>query len=184
MAAFMLDSLVLRVISVLRDEIADTLRRGTSYAAGDKTPEIPFSMRHPSHGWQLALNKPAQQPDPVVDLDLVAAAAIGTGRSRRRSGALCRSTAMSAYRAVLSKTSRLPGREKLPAATSRCRIPTRLVALGGETLSGQRATERFTTTHETGLPGFVGVAKRTVTKVGVTSTARIPPVSTRGTGMR
>ena len=75
MAAFMLDSLVLRGISVLRDEVADTLRRGTSYTAGDKTPEIPFSMRHPSHGWQPVFNAPVPQPDPVVDHYRVAAAA-------------------------------------------------------------------------------------------------------------
>jgi hypothetical protein len=185
MAAFTLESLVLRGVSVLCDEIAVGLRRGTSYAAGAKTPGIQVSMRHAPFAWRPAFNKPAQRPDPVVDTDLVATAAIGTGRSRSRTSVLCLSTAMSAARAVLSRTSRLPGEEQLPVAVRWGRTPAKRVAFGGETLSGRFPTQRPTTRTETGLTGSGTVVQgRTEGKVGLKPASRIPPVSTRGTGLR
>jgi len=50
MAALKLESLVLRGVVVVVDGVNVELRRGASYKAGLGTPEIPFSMRHPSQG--------------------------------------------------------------------------------------------------------------------------------------
>ena len=88
MTALNLVSLVLRGVAVLRDSVNVELRLGTSYKAGTDTPEIPFSMRHPSQGYeQENFGNPA---DRQVHISDVADADSGAGRSLGLAGVLSR----------------------------------------------------------------------------------------------
>jgi len=90
MAALKLVSLVLRGVAVRCDRVNVELRHGTSYKAGIETPEIPFSMRHPSQGnMQEPFGNPAHRYDRITD---VAGADAGAGRSLGLAGVLRRST--------------------------------------------------------------------------------------------
>jgi hypothetical protein len=92
MAAFILDSLVLRGVAVLSDGTAVNLRLGTGSAAVERTPGTLPSMRHPSPCWAQGYCKPdGQRPNPA-DQNRVVEAANGTGRSRSRAGVLRSST--------------------------------------------------------------------------------------------
>ena len=89
MAALNLVSLVLRGVVVLRDSVNVELRSGSSYKASRQTPEIPFSMRHPSQGrTQEPFGNPAHRHDHITD---VADADLGAGRSLGLAGVLRRS---------------------------------------------------------------------------------------------
>jgi hypothetical protein len=89
MTALNLVSLVLRGVAVLRDSVNVELRLGTSYKAGTETPEIPFSMRHPSQGYeQENFGNPANRQVHISD---VADADSGAGRSLGLAGVLRRS---------------------------------------------------------------------------------------------
>jgi hypothetical protein len=89
MLANLLESLVLRGVSVLRDGRANGLCLGTS-EANVPTPEVRISMRHPSLGYpQADANPRAGRPGP--DAKRVAdGVAFGAGRSRGRAGVLSR----------------------------------------------------------------------------------------------
>ena len=88
MVVYCLDSLVLRGVVVLSDSVNVELRRGTSYKTGHGTPEIPFSMRHPSQGYaQVPFGNPAHRQDHVID---VVDADLGAGRSLGLAGVLRR----------------------------------------------------------------------------------------------
>jgi hypothetical protein len=79
MAAFMLKSLVLRGVSVLRDEVAVGLRLGTSAKASLHAPGIRNSNRHPAPG----CDKPDGQPGSGPDVDYSTKGITpGAGRSR------------------------------------------------------------------------------------------------------
>jgi hypothetical protein len=93
MATCKLESLVLRGVAVLRDGRAVNTRRGTGYVAGTPTPEIAFSMRHPSPGCVPCFAQPAMRLDQAEYLRVDAQAAFGAGRShsRARAGVLSRS---------------------------------------------------------------------------------------------
>jgi hypothetical protein len=80
MAAFTLESLVLRGVAVLRDGTV-SLRRGAGVVAYRKTPEVRPSMRPLSPSWFESL-QPKQRPDHAVQ-NCADRTAIGTGRSRR-----------------------------------------------------------------------------------------------------
>lgn len=89
MAALKLASLVLRGVAVRCDRVNVELRRETSYQAGPGTPEIPFSLRHPSQGYkQEPFGNPADRPDHRNTMD---AADLGAGRSLGLAGVLRRS---------------------------------------------------------------------------------------------
>ena len=87
MAVMKLESLVLFGSAVLRGGKAGNLRRGTSYAANGKTPEIRISLRHPSLGTGQEF-QPAMRPNHADDLRMDALAASGAGRSLRQAGVL------------------------------------------------------------------------------------------------
>jgi hypothetical protein len=75
----MLESLVLRGVSVLRDEVAVGLRLGTSPKANGQTPGIGNSNRHPAPGG----GKPEGQPGSGPDVDYSTKGILpGAGRSR------------------------------------------------------------------------------------------------------
>jgi len=128
MAAFMLESLVLRGVTVLRDELAVGLRSGTGEKANMHAPGIRNSKRHPSPGCRL----PDLQPvvGPVVDYSTPGVTP-GAGRSRRQFGAH-----------VLPGGTRTPGRltTEQPTfggtpsaiAAMRSAIPAGLAALASE----------------------------------------------------
>jgi hypothetical protein len=89
MAASNLVSLVLRGVAVLCDRVNVELRHGASYKASPGTPEVPFSMRHPSQGYeQENFGNPANRPERIVDAD---GADSGAGRSLGLAGVLRRS---------------------------------------------------------------------------------------------
>lgn len=89
MAIIKLESLVLRGVSVLSDGRAVELCRGASEKA-EQTPEVRFSMRHPSLGYPLAnQNQRADAQDDDVKRDVVSDV-FGAGRSRGRAGVLPR----------------------------------------------------------------------------------------------
>src|SRR5262249_5594776 len=69
-AALNLVSLVLRGVAVRWDRANVGLRLGASYQDGAGTPEIPFSMRHPSQGnTREPFGKPADRLNPVMNVD-------------------------------------------------------------------------------------------------------------------
>ncbi len=80
MAAFTLESLVLRGVAVLRDGTV-SLRRGAGVVAYGKNPEVRASMRPLSLGWFESL-QPKQRFGHAVH-NCADRTAIGTGRSRR-----------------------------------------------------------------------------------------------------
>ena len=89
MAALNLVSLVLRGVAVRCDSVNVELRHGASYKASPETPEIPFSMRHPSQGCtQEPFGNPANRLDHINDVD---GADLGAGRSLGLAGVLRRS---------------------------------------------------------------------------------------------
>ena len=177
MAAFNLESLVLRGVTVLRDGQAVELRRGTSYPATASTPEVVISMRHPSLGWRDGLNPPAKRQVQAVDDDCVAQAAIGAGRSLSRVG-------VSHSRGAATTASRLSGEEELPNARTLA-TTARVTAIGSETSSAHDLITPFTHLLESGRTGSMLLGKcRVIRKYGRTPPARIPPASTRDTGHR
>jgi hypothetical protein len=185
MAAFILDSLVLRGVTVLCDGQAVELRRGSSDPAGGSTPEVCISMRNPSLGWRTGFNAPAKRYHQAVDLDGVAQAAQGAGRSHGQVRVSCsRGAATFAARAV-SLTAHLSGGEELPIAIALAARTAKVTALGSETSSAHDPITRLTRMFETGSTGSVMSGKRRGTgKYGRTPPARIPPASTRETGCR
>jgi hypothetical protein len=183
MAALTLDSLVLRGMTVPCGGKAGVLCRGTSCPATVSTPEIVISMRHPSLGWQAGLNPAATRPDQAVDHDRVAQAAIGAGRSLSRVGVShSRGNATAACRATFSPAARLPEGGKLPIAIALADLTVRVVALGGETSPKRPASFPFTRTPPSGRTGAVRSGKRGM--IGTLGRTRIPPASTRETGLR
>jgi hypothetical protein len=85
MAVNLLQTLVLRGVSVLRDGQAVELCLGASEAAVS-TPEVRISMRHPSLGYpQASFNSNADWPIHDAKRD-VGKASFGAGRSRSRAG--------------------------------------------------------------------------------------------------
>jgi len=89
MVALNLAHLVLRGVTVLCDGANVELRHGASTKAGRGTPEIPFSMRHPSQGYtQEPFGKPADQNCHRND----GGDDSGAGRSLGLAGVLSRST--------------------------------------------------------------------------------------------
>jgi hypothetical protein len=96
MAALKLVSLVLRGVAVRCDRVNVNLRLGSGYEASLETPEIPFSMRHPSQGiTQEPFGNPAGRLDHILDVD---DADSGAGRSLGLAGVLSRSTLISGMR--------------------------------------------------------------------------------------
>jgi hypothetical protein len=92
MADLNLVSLVLRGVAVCCDCVNAELRLEAGYKASPRTPEIPFSMRHPSQGYkQESFGNPASQPARILDVD---GADFGAGRSLGLAGVLRRSTPM------------------------------------------------------------------------------------------
>ena len=90
MAAFNLVSLVLRGVAVRCDRVNVELRLDAGYKASPGTPEMPFSMRHPSQGnQQETFGNPADRPERILDVD---GADSGAGRSLGLAGVLRRMT--------------------------------------------------------------------------------------------
>jgi hypothetical protein len=83
MFAFTLESLVLRGVLVLRDELTVGLRLGFGTKANPQSPVIRNSRRHPAPGWRL----PDVQPVDGTVGDYPSGVLPGAGRSRRQPGA-------------------------------------------------------------------------------------------------
>jgi hypothetical protein len=178
MAAFILESLVLRGSTVLVDGQAVELRRGTSGTASASAPEIHISMRLPSLGWRNGHNPPAKRIDQAVDYDCVAQAAEGAGRSQSQVG-------VSQRRGAATTAARLLGGEELPNAITSANRTAMVMAIGGETPAKRVSITSFTCLLESGLSGSGQTGKgRRIGKYGRTPPTRIPPMSTWETGCR
>jgi hypothetical protein len=88
-----LESLVLRGVAVLCGGKAVNPRLGSGYTTLATTPEIRFSMRHPSRGWVLDFGQPKVQLNHAANPRLEDANASGAGRSLSHAGVLSRSSA-------------------------------------------------------------------------------------------
>jgi hypothetical protein len=186
MAVFMLESLVLRGVAVLSDGPAVNLRRGTGYAGDPRTPEIAFSMRHPSPGCAQDFGQPAMRLNQAEYLR-VDESACGAGRSHGRAGVLSRSTAILAGRSVQSGRSGDNGGTKSTTATH-LRLTGQVAAFVNEKTSwrlagtntnvrGLPATGRLTRAGQSDLRCYAGLA-------WCKQARKTPPASTWGEGVR
>jgi hypothetical protein len=130
MAAFLLESLVLRGVAILSDGTAVNLRRGTGKAK--ENPEIFISMRHPLASVQV-YPQPAGRLD-TADSDPPAWAILGAGRSRRCAGVLVGS-ARNPEQAILSGWSSSRGGCLSTTAAGLGWLPTPNAAFVGEEAS-------------------------------------------------
>jgi len=147
MVAFMLESLVLRGVAVLRGELSVGLRLGTSAEANMRSSGVRNSRRHPSPGCR----KPDLQPTVGPDVDYSTKGVTpGAGRSRRQFGArLLSGAARTTCRLATSWLPTFGGSTSVVAATRRA-IPAGLAAAASEGRRLQlavRQTEDLRTEH-------------------------------------
>jgi hypothetical protein len=151
MAAFMLETLVLRGVSVLCDGQANNLRRGTSGAAGRQTKANSPFERQPSSGWMRVYANPIQRLDHAEHLDV--GQALGAGRSRRHDSVVRCHSAIREGRAIPLGTAGTRRGPKPAAARNLRWLPTRLSASASLSPSERSATasvsSRFTCTGKT-----------------------------------
>jgi hypothetical protein len=184
MAVFFLESLVLCGVAVRQDGLAVNARLGTSYAAGDKTPEIPLSMRHPSPGCPQGFLQPSGRLD-QRDFDLVADADAGTGRSlRSRAGVPSRSPVSHTGRAALGWPTTEGG--PMPTAAMRSSLPlAECLATVSEVTSGRLSAFAFrpSALRRDAKPPVRQILKRSPAELAWCKPASrtTPPASTRGT---
>jgi hypothetical protein len=108
MAAFMLESLVLRG-SVLLGELAVVVRHGTSVAANRQSPEIDNSTRNPLHSGYRPTSQPADPDGPKPNSGVMP----GAGRSRRWFGS---PTFAGCSRAAVTTRQAIPAGVATPAS--------------------------------------------------------------------
>jgi hypothetical protein len=128
MVTLILESLVLRGVAVLRDELAVGLRLGTSVVANPQSPRVGNSMRHPRPGYRLP-DAPAKDANVANAMSGVLP---GAGRSRRSSG-----SARGTLRTVCGTTRWCPaaGGTAPAAAPKHQAIPAGFAAPAGEVAS-------------------------------------------------
>lgn len=183
MAAFNLVSLVLRGVAVLCDRVNVELRLGASYKASPGTPEIPFSMRHPSQGiTQEPFGNPADQPERIDD---VYGADSGAGRSLGLAGVLSRSIPTTFVGRTLLAGSVANGATVFP--TTGCLSSLAKTA----TTAGQPATSGSLVSSTTMQAITAGVKPRNARlhrnecgEAWCKPATRTPPASTWGRGSR
>jgi len=183
MAVSILESLVLRGVSVRCDGKTIGLRLGTSYKAALRAPTLPFSMRHPSPGTRDT-NPPADGPGHEATGSVFGAVS-GAGRSHCRAGVPSRrSPARSAGRTIPSGWAAVEGGPK-PAAASLSLIGARVVASVREVPSGRLATAHASGLQGQGLQPVAGYAAErwAVGRVWHQSASRTPSASTWGKGV-
>jgi hypothetical protein len=173
MAVFTLESLVLRGVAVLKDELAVSLRLGTS-KAGVQATRIGISMREPSPGYGTNSPQGHKWPD-YVDYFRVVGATPGAGRSPRPAAQPSRKPATAAGPAA--------GGPRSAAAACPCLLRARPVASVSEIPSRPLAN------HSRALPasaerGARGLLWLPVKPSWCKPAGRTPPASTRGKGGR
>jgi len=176
MAAFVLESLVLRGVAILRDELAVNSRLGTGKAK--ETPEIPFSMRHPLASVQVYPQPAGRYSD--ADADPSADDVLGAGRSRSCAGVLGRS-ARTAEPAIRFGWSTSRGGSASAAVTGSGRLTTFTVASVSEEASRQLPSRHPSSCSR----GPSAVAMQGLMQVGETTRwckpeGRMPTASTEG----
>jgi hypothetical protein len=158
MAAFNLVSLVLRGVAVRCDRVNVEMRLGASYKASPGTPEIPFSMRHPSQGnEQETFGNPADQHDHMMNVD---GADSGAGRSLGLAGVLSRSIPTT-----------FVGRTALELSA----------ADGATVFVNSNAILSVTTGAK---PASAELCRSEIGEAWCKPASRTPPASTRGLGLR
>jgi hypothetical protein len=155
MTVITLETLVLRGVAVLRDELAINLRLGTGAKVEPQTPTVRNSMRHPSLGcWPAPANfagQAAGMPDhanPRTPVDYrVEGVMPGAGRSRSRAGVPSRRPAINAGPLTSTRWcgSTQGGPQSTAAASWSRNLPAGVVAPVSEGPSGRRLADRAQT---------------------------------------
>jgi len=131
MAAFMLESLVLRGVLVLRDELAVGLRLGTGLKVDPRTPGIRNSRRHPAPSCRQPDTQPAAGPEVGYP---TSGAMPGAGRSRRQLGSpMLPGAARITRRTALSRTT-FGGTTSTVATSCRAISPDLVASVSEETI--------------------------------------------------
>lgn len=180
MAAFLLESLVLRGVSVVIDGKTIGLRLGTSEVAKPQTPENP-SMPHSLLGWQDS-NPPVNQPAHTPTAYGYAGRS-GDGRSRRRAGfpSRCR-LARSGSWTVPSGQFPASGGPEQSAVAYRFPQGFRFASAGSEAASRWTATASLTGLQAQDFKSFTCSAGRREVAVALRCkpVSRMPLASMRG----
>jgi hypothetical protein len=183
MAAFNLVSLVLRGVAVRCDSVNVELRHETGYKASPETPEIPFSMRHPSQGYtQEPFGNPADRHDLIID---VGGADSGAGRSLGLAGVLRRSTPTTLVGQIVLGRSEVNGATVLPATASPSTLPTTATATGHTGSSRQRIVSSARLSIVAAAEAASSRLQRSeMSEAWCKPATRTPPASTWGQGIR
>lgn len=184
MTALKLVSLVLRGVAVLRDSANVELRLlGTSYKAGVGTPEMPFSMRHPSQGYtQEPFGNPADRHAHILDVGGVDS---GAGRSLGLAGVLSRSIPTTFVGRTAFRQSDSNGATVIPTTISpsslakTATVPGQQASFGS--LVNSHARQSVATGHQ---PAGAEWCRLAVGEAWCKPATRTPPASTWGRGHR
>jgi len=182
MVALNLDSLVLCGVSVLCDGTNVDLRHGASTKATRGTPEIPFSMRHPSQGYpQQPFGMTADRSKRPEDVDTDS----GAGRSQGLAGVLSRSTPINTVGRTAFRWSGANGGTVLSTACLPSLSAMTAVAAGNEVSSGLLVNDSARIPPAVGNQPNQAVATRAeVGEAWCKPASRTPPASTWGHGVR
>jgi hypothetical protein len=178
MAVFHPESLVLRVVSVVRDGLAVSLRLGSYEGGAPISQATPISKRHPSPGCPTAMPETCGRQSPTASINANGnCAALRAGRLSRAGVLGRRSPAASAGRANVHRWSATVGGPQFTAAARLCLSWAKQPAPVGDVFS-----RRPSTLHDFALDQ----RQRQEPSAGITGPAtRTPPAaSTRGTGGR
>jgi len=183
MTALNLVSLVLRGVAVLRDSVNVELRLGTSYKAGTETPEIPFSMRHPSQGYKQEPNgNPADRQVHIAD---VTDADSGAGRSLGLAGVLSRSTPTTFVGRTALRQSVANGASVISTLASPASLAKTATTLSHPTSSRFLVNSNARLSAITGdQPASAETCRSEVGEAWCKPATRTPPASTWGRGNR
>ena len=174
MAAFTLESLVLRGVSVLRDGLAVSLRLGSYETKPQTDKATPFMQRHPSHGCAPAMPETNAWPFPTNG------AVVRAGRLSRAGVLSRRSPAILAGRTDVHRWSDAVGGPHFTAAARLCPAWAKQPAPVGDVFS-----KRPSTLHDLSFRRLGRDERgRQESSAGITGTATrtLAAASTRGRG--
>jgi hypothetical protein len=182
MAALNLVSLVLRGVAVRCDSVNVELRHGTSYKASPETPEIPFSIRHPSQGYlQEPFGNPADRRNLIIDENGVDS---GAGRSLGLAGVLSRSIPTTFVGQTVLGRSGANGATVLPSTASPSSLTMTATATGHAGNSGQLVTSRARLSIVAAQAAASRLQRSEMGEAWCKPATRTPPASTWGRGIR
>jgi hypothetical protein len=175
MAAFMLESLVLRGVLVLRDELAVGLRLDTGVEVNPQTPGIRNSRRHPAPNCRKPDMQPAAGPDVGYPTSGVKP---GAGRSRRQLGSPMRPGAARTTRRTALWRTTFGGQTSTVVSSSRAISAGLVASVSEETILHLAARQSEKHSVENRFPGEA-FAKLPVKPCWRKPAGPTPPVSMR-----